>query len=355
MEQDARVKSAIANWSPRMVSMGIDINDFQRVSKKLLVWDEWNDAWAEVGAFHEQLADEAMANGTYRSAAVHYHQASMAYHFGKYLFVHDMERLRAGTEKTAACYRKALPLFSPPGVEVNVPFEGTTLPGYMRYPSNVVKPAVVMIVCGLDSTKEEMHTFAELVLARGMAALCIDGPGQGESEFELSIRADYEKVITAAIDFLEGRPEVDATRVGLLGISLGGYYVCRGAAFEKRVRTAVDVAGPYAWGEKWLEERPPLTRFAFRIRAGAKTDEEELALARTLTLEGVAEKITCPLLVIHGGKDTVINVRDAQKIYDAASGPKKFHLLEDGNHVCNNMPYRYRPVACDWLMKHLEK
>ncbi len=352
--KDARVQSAIANWAPRFVANGIDMNDFQSVTARVERWDEWFEAWFEMGGQHEKLAEDAFKQGRFRSAATHYVQASITYHFGKYLFVHDRERLRKGTERSVACYRKGLPLFSPPGLAVEIPFEGLSLPGYLRFPPQTVRPPVVVMVAGLDSTKEEMHNYEELLLARGLATLAFDGPGQGESEFRISIRADYEKAIAAVIDFLETRSEVDAARVGLMGISLGGYYVCRGAAAESRARAVVEVAGPYCFGAHWQAE-PPLTRQAFLARSGAGSEEEAERLALACTLEGVADAIKCPILVVHGKLDRVIPVEEAYRIFEQVAGPKELLILDEGNHVCNNLPYRYRPYVSDWLSHALQR
>jgi dienelactone hydrolase len=351
--KDARVQSAIQNWAPRFVANGVDMNDFRKVTDQLETWEQWFDAWFAMGAQHEELAQNALAEERYTSAASHFFQASMNYHFGKYLFVHNREKLLLGSQKTVSCYRQALPWFSNPGVVVQIPFEGQLLPGYLRFPKQAHKPPVAMIVCGLDSTKEEMHNMEELLLERGLATLAVDGPGQGEVEFNLNIRADYEKVITAVINVLETRPEVDASRVGLMGISLGGYYACRGAAGDPRVKAVVDVAGPFCFGAHWHDE-PSLTRQAFRVRSGAQCEEEAEILSKQLTLEDKAANIKCPLLIIHGKMDRIITVDEAYRIYEKAVGPKELLLLEEGNHVCNNLPYRYRPYASDWLVKRLQ-
>lgn len=350
--KDARVQSAITNWAPRFVANGIDLNDFRNVTDQIEVWDQWFDEWYAMGLKHEELAKIAFEQERYRSAATHFVQASMSYHFGKFLFVHDMQKLALGSQKAVYCYQQALPLMSPPGTAVQIPFEGALLPGYLRLPKYGVKPAVVIIVCGLDSTKEEMHNIEELLLERGLATLAFDGPGQGEMEFTLHIRADYEKAITAALNFLEARAEVDASRVGLMGISLGGYYVCRGAAADIRVKAVVDVAGPFCFGAHWQDE-PPLTRQAFRVRSGAANEVEEETLAKQLTLDGMADNIRCPLLVVHGKLDRVISVDEAYKIYEHASGLKELLIIDEGNHVCNNLPYLYRPYSSDWLVKRL--
>ena len=83
---------------------------------------------------------------------------------------------------------------------------------------------------GLDSVKEELQATAEYMLARGLAIIAIDGPGQGEAEYELPIEPAYERVATAVADYLEGRDDIDPARIGGFGVSLGGYYAARAAA-----------------------------------------------------------------------------------------------------------------------------
>ena len=107
------------------------------------------------------------------------------------------------------------------------------------------------MIPGLDSVKEELQATAEHLLSRGLAVIAIDGPGQGEAEYELPIEPAYERVTTAVADYLKGRDDVDPDRLGVFGVSLGGYYAARSAAYEPRVRAAVALAGPYRWDLDW--------------------------------------------------------------------------------------------------------
>ena len=153
---------------------------------------------------------------------------------------------------------------------------------------------------GLDSTKEELLTFEMNFLNRGMAILAFDGPGQGEAEYDLPIRHDYENVVGPVIDWLATRNDIDTNRIGIWGISLGGYYAPRTAAFEKRVKACIANCGPYNWGGLW-EKLPDLTRQAYIRRSHSKNVDEARGKAFQLSLEGVASKIDCPLYVIAAG------------------------------------------------------
>ena len=141
----------------------------------------------------------------------------------------------------------ALPHLDPAGERVEIPYEGTRLYGILRKPRGVAHPPIVVMCMGLDSAKEEMDAYESIFLARGMATLAFDGPGQGEAEYELPIRGDYEKPVGSVVDWLETRTDIDHSRIGLWGVSLGGYYAPRAAAFEKRVKACIALSGPYDW------------------------------------------------------------------------------------------------------------
>ena len=160
------------------------------------------------------------------------------------------------------------------------------------------------MVPGLDSTKEELQATAEYFLARGLATLAIDGPGQGESEYELPIEPAYEKVATAVVDYLQTARAWTRERIGLFGVSLGGYYAARAAAYEKRLAAVVSLAAPYRFDLDW-DELPAADQghLPGPLRRGARG--EARAKAAELTLEEAARHISIPLLVVGGGRDRI--------------------------------------------------
>ena len=211
---------------------------------------------------------------------------------------------------------------------------------------------VVVLIPGLDSAKEELRPTEQLFLDRGLATFVVDGPGQGEAEYDLPIRPDWEVPGAAIIDALEGLPEVDATRVGVWGVSLGGYYAPRIATGEPRARAVISLSGPFQFGSNW-EELPSLTREAFRVRSFSKSDEEARSKALQLSLAGRAGDITVPLLIVAGRKDRLIPPHNAEELAREARGPVELLMFEDGNHNCMNLTYRHRPMSADWMAAQL--
>ncbi len=349
---DARVQSAIAHWAPRFVSNGVPLTDFEEVTAGVERWEDWCRAWSARAAVHEALGRKALADGYKRSAGEHLTRAAVCYHFSKFVFVIDYEQMKGAHRKAVECRNLALPLIDPPGERVMIPYEGRHLAGNLRKPAGAVKPPVVVMCMGLDSTKEEMDSNENVFLARGMATLAFDGPGQGEGEYDFAIRGDYEVAVKAVLDYVGTRGDVDAARVGVWGVSLGGYYAPRAAAFDKRIKACIALSGPFEWVE-YFDRLPELTRNTFQVRSRSRTLAEARERAATLTLKNVAKNITCPLFIVAGKQDGIVPWQEGERLAGAASGPVVRCFLEDGNHVANNRVYRYRSQSADWMAQRL--
>ncbi len=184
LSMDDLVKSAIAHWAPRFVANGVALTDFEEVTAGIASWNDWCRAWSEKAAVHEAMGREALAAKKFISAGEHLQRAGVYYHFGKFLFVHDVPQMKAAHMKAVACRNLALPHLNPPGERVTIPYEGRALYGILRKPNGVAKPPVLIMAVGLDSAKEETDAYERPYLDRGIATLVFDGPGQGEGEYD---------------------------------------------------------------------------------------------------------------------------------------------------------------------------
>src|SRR5689334_11453283 len=142
---DDIVKSAIAHWGPRFVANGVALTDFEEVTASIAKWDDWCRAWSERAAQHEAMGLEALADRKFISAGEHLQRAGVYYHFAKFLFVHDVARMKAAHMKAVECRRVALPHLNPSGERVTIPYEGKTLYGILRKPRGVEKPPVLVM------------------------------------------------------------------------------------------------------------------------------------------------------------------------------------------------------------------
>jgi dipeptidyl aminopeptidase/acylaminoacyl peptidase len=357
---DPTVARVLETWAPRMIVQGIDYNDFVNTSARIEAWDDWCREWCVTAAMHEELARQADQRGDLISAAEAFLLAAMSYHFACNNFPHDLEQYVPAAKKRTECYARAAPHLQPPAERHEVPFDNFRMPAYLRLPaasarhepSDRRRPPVVVIISGLESTKEEHRTMEDGLLRRGLATFSFDGPGQGETWFQGGMILDFERATSAVIDYLEGIDAVDANRLGVFGPSMGGYLGPRSAAHDERIKACAVSGGSYDRSRLIPSLDDPFD-FARTAHIWKIYDKQRLAeLLRQSTLEGIASRIRCPLLIIHGTKDFV-PLENAHRLHAAASGPKELVILEGGNHVCNNMPYRYRPLVGDFLASHL--
>lgn len=348
---DERVRAAIANWAPRFVAQGIDYNDFVRTTSGIERWEEWLDAWSTTGEMHAALAREAEAQDRRISGGEAYVRAALCFHFAKFVWMLDMRRYREAADRAVASLYAAHRLLDPTAERLEVPFEGATMVANLRRPAQPARPPLVILLPGLDSTKEEFFYWEDVFLARGMATLSLDGPGQGETGYTTHIRPDYEAAVSAVLDALAGRRDLALDRVGAAGVSLGGYYAPRAAAFEPRLGAVAAIGGPYNFGDCW-EGLPVLTRETFAHHSGASSEAEARERAGRLDLHGVLPRVGQPLLVVFGKLDRLIPWQQAERV--AAEAPRgELVMYPEGNHVCNNIPYKYRPLVADWVRERL--
>ncbi len=346
----------------------------QRLAKRQGEPDAWYEEWHAMGAKLEHQAEQALEKGRNFTAGDHYLRAGM-YYFTAERFVEPGERKRAIGEAALRCQHAGFARRYPNIQRLEVPYEDRTLPAlFMKSQDTSGRAPTVVLFDGMDNCKEMSILFAGLEFAkRGWHTLAIDGPGQGESLRlrGLYARHDYEVPGAAAYEYVACRPDVDPTRVVIMGYSFGGYYSARIAAFEKRYAAGVsfaalhwDLAGWQLQVKQRQAAEPKGTAqssFHFRWIMGAQTADEAIEKARKFSLaNGVAERIACPYLVVHTEEDKVVPVASAHKLYDAI-GSKRKHLKifnrETGSAYHCQMDNRQLGInyIADWISENLPR
>lgn len=351
LRQDAQVRIAVSHWAPRFVANGVDLSDFNTTLARIQTWSQWLTEWASTARGYEDLATTAEARGFAQTAAEAWRRAALCWHFGKFVFMEDPELARIAQQRLAEDYQKGMGSLEPPAVRVEIPYGAVRMAALLRLPAGVARPSVVIMLPGLDSTKEEIQTTADYFIRRGLATLAVDGPGQGETEELLHIEPAYEHASQAVMDWIKTRDDIDHDRVGVFGVSLGGYYSIRTAAFVPGVKAAVDLAGIYSMAEHW-DERPPMTRATFTKRSGAADEAEGRQRAQAMSLEGVTQHVRCPLLIVHGTRDTIVLFSDAERIHAEIPG-SELAAFEGSNHGCTDRVFASRSLMADWLAQRL--
>lgn len=327
-----RIASHVPHW------------DWEQIRGEVETWDDWLPTWSRWAERHVALGDEALAQGRPLTAGEAYVRAGLFYHWATFVSVQDPEAFRAALEAGERAWKKAAPLVDPPMELLDVPFDGTTLPGYLRKPTGVERPPLAVLLPGADSTKEELYDLGTQLVRRGVAAYAFDGPGHGLVSFRLKLRPDQETAVVAVLDRLLERDDLDRERVAVCGISYGGLFAIRAAAVDERVKAAVSMSSWYSPAGRYAHQ-DPISKAGLRQYLG----DDPAAVQDALTVAGYAGRVRVPVLQIYGAQDAASPPSEAERTAAELGGPNEVVVFEEGVHVANNVPYRSRTLAADWL------
>ena len=353
-----------------------DFGDVDRVGRRLKghVGDDeaWFQEWRRIAQEAEERALEAQSRGRLVTAGDAFLRAATYYFFAERFLTHTNPDKLTAYQNSLSCLSKGAAIAIPGLEKVKVPYELAHLSAYFLPPTNGASPphATVVFFDGLDISKEITVHFARELCRRGLACLVVDGPGQGEFLRMQNIpsRYDYEVAASAAVDYLERRKDVDGSRLGVMALSMGGYYAPRCAAYEKRFKACVSWGAHYDYHALWVKRRKVMEAGGSQISApnfhlpwvlGVNNMDEAMEALRPFTLKNVAARITCPILITHGEHDTIVPVENAYRLFNEISSKHKelkvFHSDEGGAEHCqvNSVQIGLAYMA-DWMIEHLQ-
>jgi 2,6-dihydroxypseudooxynicotine hydrolase len=345
---DDRLESMYRRFTWRIMSNYVTPWEFEQIREQVTDYEQWCGIWSDLAADHVRRGDDALAAGHSRTAGEAYVAAGLSYHWASFMFTHDQEQFVAALTAMDDAWSKAAPHVVPPMELIEVPFDGTTLHGYLRVPVADTPPPLVVLLPGADSTKEELYNLACFIVDRGLAVAAFDGPGQGRVSLSMKLRPDYELSIQRILDALLGRGDLDASRVAVGGISYGGLFALRAAAIDSRIRAVVSISSWYTPAGRF-EGMEPLTRIGQHQYLGA----DPAAVMASITLAGAASRVTVPVLQVYGALDAASPPEGARRIADELNGPVDTVVFPDGVHILNNVWNKARPMVADWLVDHL--
>lgn len=323
----------------------------------------WHDAMTALGDKQERFAQADLAAGHALTAARKFHRAAMYFIRAERITSHEDPRRLAVYRRALANYRLARE-HGRDGVEfVDIPFEGGFMPALVVPAAPVAgKPAPLVIhIQGFDSIKETQFPMLQEYRRRGLSCLIVDQPGAGGALrlHGLFARAETETYVRALIDWVQARPDLATDRIGLVGLSMGGYFSPRAAAFEPRVKACA------AWGAFYhagrLAERieqgetgsapsvpEPIKHAMWTF--GVPTPGDFVEIAKKMTLKGVVERLTCPLLVMHGENDRQVPVEHARLTYEnAGSADKTLKIFTRDEGGAEHCQIDNRAIAADYV------
>ncbi len=334
---------------PRIQTAGINLMDALRLTGEAGEWPHWCETWSREAERHIVLAQEAQARGRLITAGEAYTRAALFFHFAQFMFFDDLAQKHRAAQRKVETYRRAAPLLLPPARPIAIPFANSALHGYLRRPPIDSAPLVI-IIPGSDSTKEEFASLEDHFLRRNLATFSFDGPGQGEGREHGFLTPDWTPVLKAVVAALAGEAGLNG-RLGAMGMAFGGHLALQGAHALPSLAALVCMNGFYDLGSFW-HELPEVYRANMRYSLGGENLDDTGRRARGFTLSG-APAPRCPVLIIHGARDKIFSLEDARRIASHAGSPVEMVEYPEGNHVCNNIAYKYRPLIADWLAERL--
>lgn len=370
-------------WSAAVslaIEMGARMGEIEEMCAPLMQASEQPDAegtkafrktWQTMAEKLYALAEEDEANGRLLSAGEKYLRGSIYMITCERLQAHDAPgRLDMYNTMIEKFYRgTALAKHSCKRVEI--PYEGSHLSAIYVPAEGVEGPQPVLVqVNGLDSSKEMKYNVGlpAWLAKRGIASLIVDQPGTGEALRlqKLTARFDTEHWAARVFDWIETQDYIDASRVGMEGVSLGGYYCPRAVAFEPRFACGVIWGANHDWRDvqkRRLEREGdfPVPHYWQHVCWvwGAKDIDDFMRIAENVHLDGVIEKIKVPFLVTHGEKDSQIPLKWAHRTYEQlVNSPKRelkiFTEREGGvQHSSLDNSINAGHYIADWVAEQL--
>ncbi|MBR7521495.1 MULTISPECIES: alpha/beta hydrolase family protein [Pseudomonas] len=327
------------------IEMGARIGEIEEMCKPLAEAAKHPDAagtaafretWAKMADKLCSMAEEDEAAGRLFSAGEKYSRASTYYLTCERLQAHGAPGREALYQRVLQTFARSIELSKENCERVEIPYEGAHLSGLLVRAEGVTGAAPLLVqVNGLDSTKEMKYRVGlpAWLAKRGVSSLIIDQPGTGEALrlHHLTARYDSEHWASRVVDWLETRNDVDAKRIGMEGVSLGGYYCPRAVAFEPRFACGVVWGANHDWRDvqkRRLEKEGsfPVPHYWAHVQWvwGAKDMEDFMRIAENVHLDGVLDRIKVPFLVTHGARDSQIPVKWAERTYEQlVNSPKR--------------------------------
>ncbi|MBX5489757.1 MAG: alpha/beta hydrolase [Chloroflexi bacterium] len=326
-------------------------------------YEAWYRAWHTLGEHLWRQGERELAADHPRSARESFLRACSYYQWAIAYLDFDDPRKAAGHQRSVEAFGRFAALAEPPIERVEIPYEATSFPAWLVPGAGAAgRRAAVIFLPGLESTKEQALPFAQALAARGFSVLLPDGPGVGEAVLFRGLlnRYDYEVPGRAMFDSLVARPDIDAGRIAVVGISMGGYRAPRFAAFEPRLAALVAWGAVWDWAAVWARrvgnergEVPTTHRHVMHVM-GAHTLDEVAERVRNWRLEGVAHQIRCPVLITHGERDAQVPVEQAYALYEGVGSAQKelkIFTAEEGGaaHCQNDNRLLAHAYIADWL------
>lgn len=364
---------------------GAEIGECLAASQKIKENDKesWYQEWSLLGDKNFNDAQNWQKNSFPLSARYGFLRAC-SYYRTAYFFLEDNnsdKRIEEALDKSILSFHNAIALLDYPVQIVTIPYNNTTLPGYLYLQPH--KAPIIITCAGGDGTKEESYMTATEAYSRGYHCLTFEGPGQGSvlRKQRMTLIPEWENVVEKVIDFLYTYPEIDRNNIIYLGKSFGGFLAARAITGEKRISACVMDPGQFDqfsnieknftshYPGKPIDEilqniidSPDFDK-SFMIKSrlwryGATNPKEFVERIPHYTLKGLVKNISCPVMIFDN-EEEYLSLGQAKILFDQLQCTKDYHLFtaseQTGGHCEPLIPRIFFSKAFEWIKKHENK
>ena len=332
--------------------LGYNSYDLKRVFDRAKSTQMMTAAWATVAKEIEGRAQYWLGRGAKSAALALFERAMLLYGRAHYSITGNPDRRRKYLTKVTQCRNRVAALSSHHIEHVVLPLEQSNIYGLFESSPDARKAPCVILLSGMDMFKENWHRFmAGNVLPRGWTGFTLDGPGQGESlTHGVTMTLDnYDRAISAAIDWLSQRPEVDASRIVIMGSSMGSWWGTHALSTESRIKALAANMPCLADKSILLNQAQPSFVTNLMAMTGLPSYDEISAFAAKMSLKDIARKVNIPYLIVTGENDELTTLEGTREIYDLIPGPKELWVYQHEFHPIGPPSNEWLNASMDWL------
>jgi dienelactone hydrolase len=329
-----------------------DLNELPDDEK--LFWQQWAIGWKRQAERYREKALQVAK--THNITAAHFWlKASQCWHWAEFMLFDNPFEKEILRRKVTEDFEMSMNNGQDRTLnKIAIPFNDLSLPAYLLLPdslNNTSMPCVILIN-GLDSAKEvELYHFSKRFTERGMAALIFDGPGQGLLLGQKAMEIKFEKVIQACLDFLHTYKTINHDRIGLFGVSFGGYLALRSSAhLANKIKACINLSGGFDLDNFDALSTRLKNDFSYVFQNNLPT-MSDIANQR-INLKNVPSP-KCQVLCIHGEHDKIFTMSSCLRVKDWCKEGSLLYYYANENHVCQNYFGEFTALMSDWMGEQL--
>ncbi|NND48639.1 MAG: prolyl oligopeptidase family serine peptidase [Rhizobiales bacterium] len=343
------------------VERGFKPEDLKAVYSKVTGRRSFPKAWRKRAEVLERMAREAEGKSRDVTARGLYHRAALCFGRAQHLIpVHNNANKIAAYEGLYRCYDRVIAMSGGTMEKTEVTFAGGLKAHavYSAAPGEGPKPTIVVLP-GMDAIKEDViNPFANLYADRGMNVCAMDGPGQGECNYNATWQSEhnYEEAVSAVIDWLAGREDVDAERIGVMGMSMGSRWGVLAAAHDPRIKAVCGQMANVGSFDMIFEQAQPNFKRIFMYMTNHSDEAEfDQFVSRLTQVRDAAREVKCPHLLVAGDMDELCPPEDIDAFRTNLAGPSELWLYEGVFHPMGEVAAEIYPAIADWLLTTLNQ